>query len=281
MKTTDLEITTDWDALCTPRICGLLAEHPTSFSRVLQNSGFRELKIPFSYHAFSVTSPEVPISAMREMGFRGFSVTIPYKEKIIPLLDTICPVAKKIAAVNTVINSGKALYGINTDWFGIIEAFKEIREDFFNDSCLILGAGGAAKAALYAMQQLKVRDITLVNRTHIKAEMLASNFSVRSLPADQLSSALLKNYTIIINTTPGTPLEWFPYDALSASHLVLEMVNTETHLSKCCISSGACLIYGIRMLFHQGLEQFSLFTENRPPKEVMEKALLNEFQKQR
>jgi shikimate dehydrogenase len=279
MKSTALKISTDWDLLCTPRICGLLARQPTSFSRVLHTTGFMKLGLPFSYHAFSVSSLDTPVKAMREMGIRGYSITIPFKEQIIPLLDTICPHARSIGAVNTLINSGTSLYGINTDWIGVRNAFAEVIDDFSRASCLILGAGGAAKAAAYAMQHLQVKEITFVNRTHAKAELLADAFTSSSLACEDLSSETLKNYLLIINTTPGISLDWFPYEALDPSHTVLEMVTAETQLSRSCIQNGSQLIPGIRMLFHQGLEQFMLFTEHAPPETAMEQALTDEFQK--
>jgi shikimate dehydrogenase len=277
VKSTDIKINTKWKLLCSPHICGLLASAPSSFSRVLHTSGFRALDIPFTYHNFRVPAVDTAIAAMREMGFRGFSITIPFKEAVLPLLDEICPVAEAIGAVNTVINTGDRLYGINTDWTGVAEAFRETGRDFKNDSCLILGAGGAARAALYAMKNLGVQKTALINRTVEKAVSLASKFSAEVITAESLEAELLQQFSLVINTTPGTRLPYFPYNGISPQHTVLEMVNAPTELAVTCVNNGANIIYGIRMLLHQGLEQFALFTEQEPPAEIMEQSLMAAF----
>lgn len=295
MKSTELQITTEWNLLSEPYICGLLAQNPTTFSRVLHGSGFKHLTAPFTYNIFKILSVETPLKAMREMGMRGFSVTIPFKEQVIPYLDELCPIAHSIGAVNTVINSGSRLYGINTDWIGVREAFTEVlpkdQYKYSNQKVLILGAGGAAKAAIHAMQALRVNTISIVNRTYEKAETIAQYFTnhatteksnktiVRSIKVETLNAANLQNHAIIINTTPGEDLAWFPYQSISKTHTVLEMVNKKTKLSETAQKQGALYIPGIRMLLHQGLEQFALFTEQEPPREIMEKALMSEFTK--
>jgi shikimate dehydrogenase len=268
---------TNWTNFSSPIICGLLAENASSYGRVLHNAGFDALRIPFTYHAFNVRDVETPLNAMRAMGFRGYSVTIPFKEQVIPLLDVMDPVAREIGAVNTIVNTGEALIGYNTDWIGVREAFKEVMSDFCAESCLVLGAGGAAKAAIFAMKQLGVKKITVINRTEEKARVLSDTCNISMLSLDSLSPEALQSFSIIINTTPGSTLSYFPYDALTSAHTVLEMVNATTGLSMFSQSKGATLISGIRMLLHQGLEQFRLFTEKEPPQSIMEKALLDEF----
>jgi shikimate dehydrogenase len=268
---------TNWTNFSSPIICGLLAEKASSYGRILHNAGFDALKIPFTYHAFNVRDIETPLNAMRAMGFRGYSVTIPYKEQVVPYLDIIDPVAKEIGAVNTIVNTGEALTGYNTDWIGVKEAFKEVVSDFSTESCLILGAGGAAKGAIFAMKQLGVKNISVINRTEEKAKVLSEVCSISMLPLDSLSPETLLSFSIIINTTPGSTLSYFPYDALTSAHTVLEMVNATTGLSMFAQSKGANFISGIRMLLHQGLEQFRLFTEKDPPRKIMETALLAEF----
>lgn len=283
MKSTKLEIKTNWERLNSPRICGLLAKAPTSFSKVMHNSGFNALGLPFSYGAFKVESSLAPIQEMREKAYRGYSVTIPFKEEVIPFLDELCPIAKEIGAVNTIINSGEKLYGINTDWVGVCDAFFEIRNNFSNDSCLIIGAGGAAKACAYALIHLGVEKITFTNRTIDKAKILSSLFSNKVntdfITLNEINKNILSNFSIIINTTPQIDItlgddKLFPYDALSKEHLVFDMITGETRLSLECSKRDIPFISGFRMLLHQAYEQFELFTENSPPKDLMEKTLI-------
>ena len=141
-----------WDKLSSPYVCGLLATNPSQSSAKLHNTGFQALNLPFHYHAFKVRDLTVPINAMREMGFRAYSVTIPFKEEALKFVDEITPVAKDTGAINTIINSGDKLVGYNTDWLGVLGALLEVKESYEGESALIIGAGGAARGAAYALQ---------------------------------------------------------------------------------------------------------------------------------
>jgi len=270
---------TDWNSLAWPRVCGLLAENPSRYSATLHNAGFKARDLPFSYHGFSIEDVETPIHAMKEMGFRAYSVTIPFKQEVMKFIDSLGPAAKKIGAVNTIINDGSELHGFNTDWIGVANSFKEIRDTFTSDHCLILGAGGAARGAVYAMQKIGVKEITICNRTYKKSKELAQEFHAKSIQTSELSKDSLKDYSLIINTTPGERLPYFPYSCLTDQHTILDMVTAETPLTIQGREAGSRVILGIRMLLHQGIEQFRLFTELDPPALEMEEALLELYNK--
>lgn len=273
----EFELVSNWEYLTFPYICGLLAENPSEFSQTLHNSGYQKLQLPFTYYPFKISKIENAITAMRELGIRGFSITIPFKETCIPLIDELSSEAQEIGAVNTIINTGELLYGINTDWIGVTEALKESTDSFNTLSCLVIGAGGAAKAAIFALKKLAVSSITVVNRTDHKAEMLAQKFSVHSIKSDDLINQNLENYDLIINASPAQSISFFPYQSLTSRHSVFEMITGETSLTKTTIKTGGNLIPGIRMLLHQGLEQFILFTEKQAPVQTIESALENKY----
>ncbi|HMO16598.1 MAG TPA: shikimate dehydrogenase [Oligoflexia bacterium] len=268
---------TNWGKLSWPYVCGLLSENPSRYSSTLHNAGFKALDLPFSYHGFSVQDITLPIQAMRDMRFRAYSVTIPFKEDVLLLLDGIGPEARAIGAVNTIINDGERLHGFNTDWLGVAESFREHKQEFKNESCLVLGAGGGAKAAVHALKKLGVGKICITNRTLKRARELGLLFGVDVIDSRRLTSNKIEEFSIIINCTPGYEIPYFPYEGINRLHTVLDMVTAETRLIKITQSKGAVAIPGIRMLLHQGLGQFKLFTEKAPPRLEMEKALIEYY----
>lgn len=260
----------NWGKLSVPYVCGLLATNPSQASAKLHNTGFKTLNLPFHYHAFKVKDLTVPINAMREMGFRAYSVTIPFKEDALKFVDEITPVAKDTGAINTIINSGDKLVGYNTDWLGVLGALLEVKESYVGESALIIGAGGAARGATYALKKLKFKKIMVANRTIRRAKELAEEFDIDAIQLSSLSKNLVASYSVIINATPEPYLEHFPYEVLSDEHIVLEMITRETDLTNLAQKNGAVVIHGLRMLLYQGLVQFKLFTEKEPPVEEMD-----------
>jgi shikimate dehydrogenase len=140
----------------------------------MHNAAFRELGLNAVYVAFPVTDLAQAVAGLRGLDIGGVSVTIPFKEEIIPLLDEIDPQAARMGAVNTVINQQGHLVGTNTDWLGAVAALKE-KTAISGEHFLILGAGGAARAIAFAIRELggafAITDIDMV-----RAETLAREF---------------------------------------------------------------------------------------------------------
>ncbi len=265
-----------WDQLSSPYVCGLLAVNPSQFSAILHNTGFKALDIPFHYHAFRVKDLVVPINAMRDMGFRAYSVTIPFKEDALKFVDEVTSVAKNTGAINTIVNSGSKLVGYNTDWLGVLGALLEVKTTFENESALILGAGGAARGAVYALKKLKFKKILVANRTLRRAKELADDFKVDAMQLKSLKGDSLESFSLIINATPELNVDHFPYASISKNHLIFEMITRETKLTTVANKKEAKVIHGLRMLLYQGLVQFKLFTEKDPPLKEMDKIMKTE-----
>jgi len=212
------------------------------------------------------------------MGFRGYSVTIPFKEEAIKFLDAINVDASEIGAVNTIINNGEQLFGFNTDWLGIKNSLLEIKPNYSNSSALILGAGGAARAAIYALKKMNVANITITNRTIRRAKDVSQIFNVDYIDASKLSPNNIRGFDLIVNATPQLKIPYFPYKGLNEKHVIYEMITADTELTTIGNQLGAAVIPGIRMLLHQGFEQFQLFTEKSPPKKEMTKSLISFFE---
>ena len=171
----------------------------------------------------------------------GFNVTIPYKEVIIPYLDSLDFHAEKIGAVNTIkLENGKKI-GFNTDWIG----FKKSIEPLLNShhtKALILGTGGASKAVIYALDQLKIETLMVSRYGEISYE--------------DLSEEIIQNHAIIINCTPvGTfpnvdAAPEIPYHFITKNHLAYDLIYNpaETLFLKKCKEKGAVVKNGLEML---------------------------------
>ncbi len=248
----------------------------------MHNAGFQALKLPFSYVAFDTGRTEFALRTMRELGFRGLSLTIPHKVDAINFVDELSADASEIRAVNTVINDGQKLWGFNTDWQGIVDAVNETKLNFKGREVLVLGAGGAARAAIYAMRSLGVGSISLTNRSVERARELAEQFQAKVVSPDELAVTDLSKFALLINSTPlgGVGLPDIsehdypiPLANIPSSVAVFDMVTNDTPLVQAAKRVGARLIPGLRMLLFQAMGQFKLFTDEEPPRAVMERAL--------
>jgi len=260
-------------------IIGAPVEH--SLSPKMHNAAYKFLKIDnkFSYIRCHVdpSGLEDFIKDSRKLGIKGICTTIPHKSEVIKYIDEIDGTAKKIGAVNTIVNVGGVLKGYNTDWIGIFDPLEKITS-LKNKKVTILGAGGAARAAVFAM----VKDdanVTIHNRTLEKAEELAKEFGCKALPIDKLND--VKDADIVINTTsvglhPNEDKSPLSKNLMSKKQIIFDVVysNKDTKFIKDAKTKGAKTISGIEMLLHQGFEQFKLFTGLNAPEEVMRKAIL-------
>jgi shikimate dehydrogenase len=198
---------------------------------------------------------------------------MPHKVSIRGLVDTIDQTAESIGAINTVVNHNGSLTGYNTDWLGILRPL-ERATSLEGKKVAILGAGGAAQAAIFASHYARA-SVTIFNRTSSTAETLAHRFrcSARNLS----DSNALRDFDIIINTTSlgmyDTKQESpVPPEALHPHHIVFETIYAPslTTLLKDAQEAGAKIIRGAEMFLEQGIAQFEIHTGVKAPREVME-----------
>ncbi|MFQ6088705.1 MAG: shikimate dehydrogenase [Candidatus Methanofastidiosia archaeon] len=243
-----------------------------SKSPYLHNALIKKYNLNLVYLAFKVFDLEMIISSLKALNFLGANITLPYKSEILKFLDVIDDDAKACRAVNTILCKNKKLYGFNTDVYGIKKALK-VRDK----KVLILGAGGAAKAACVA---LKANEIFVVNRNYERACELEKNFDCMAEPIKNLE-VVVKKSDVVVNATPvgmfpNSDVSLIPKNFLKKSKIVFDMIYNpkETKLLKDAKSVGAKTISGIEMFLHQGLKSFEIWTEIFPDTEFAKRVVL-------
>jgi len=241
------------------RICGV-AGNPVLHSRTpaFQNVLFARYGLGFFSTFFQPEEIGSLLRAMRLLDFRGSAVTIPFKEQVIPQLDTVDRDAAAIGAVNTVIQCGGELSGYNTDWLGIRGPLEHLK----GSRAALVGAGGAAAAAAHAMRSLGM-EVTILNRTPERARQLAARFGCASGPLtelERLSPDVLVHATPV-GMHPDTGMA-VPVRALRAGMTVFDLVYTppETPLIRAARAAGCRVIPGTEMFIRQAREQFRYLT---------------------
>jgi shikimate dehydrogenase len=267
--------------LATTKLCMIIGDPvEQSLSPLMHNAGYKAAGIEseFVYCAAKVSAEQLAgaIAGLRALSIRGVSCTIPHKVAVIPFLDEVDPIARRIGAVNTVVNSEGKLTGYNTDYLGIRRPLLA-KTSLKNKRVAILGAGGAARAAAAAVAG-GGNDITVFNRSSERAAGLARAFPVKTANLDQMKD--LSNFDIIVNTTPvgmGEEKSIVPDGIFRKGQIVFDTVYKphKTLLLRDALNNNAEVIYGIEMLLHQGMAQFELYTERPAPGKAMRAALYN------
>lgn len=257
-------------------LCGSISSFAGPLGRSLHEAGYRELGLAFTYVPFEVRDVAGAIAGMRSLGIRGLGVSHPFKERVMPLLDALDPIARRIGAVNTIVNEDGRLVGHNTDWMGAVAALEEIRP-MKDARVLLLGAGGAARAIAFGLHERGAR-VTIANRHADKAAALAGETGSSSAPWSETSAA--ESYEVVINATtlgqadvdPASPL---PQGAVTAGQIIMDIVYKPvwTRLMVEARKSHASIVHGGRMLLHQAAAQFALYTGRAAPLAAMEAAL--------
>jgi shikimate dehydrogenase len=272
------------------KIYGLVG-HPLEHtaSPAIHNAAFRALGLNAVYLVFDVepTMFEDAIKGLKALKVCGFNVTIPYKERIIPLLTHVDPSAARVGAVNTVKLDGVSLIGYNTDVAGFLAPLLKLNLKLNEITALILGAGGAAKACVRALLDAGCRELIVLNRSLERALNLSKQHSNR-LKVGPLNEESLKEAvsraTLVVNTTPvgmypNVDESIIPKALLRSDLIVYDLVYRppQTKLLKEAKEVGATTIPGYKMLLEQAAESFRIWTGLEPPKEAMLKALKMEL----
>jgi shikimate dehydrogenase len=264
------------------RLCCLIG-HPVkhSISPELHNSAFKHLGLNIVYLSFDIESRYLrrAVEGLKSLNVVGFNVTIPYKVAIIKLLDVLDSTAKETRAVNTVVLKNNELIGYNTDVEGIKRSLLDSRNTL-DGRALIIGAGGAARAAVVALKNLGIKEIVIANRRIWRAAALVRIFKMNDLEMKSVSLAEVGRYSrtssIIINATPigmwprqdETPLS---SNDIPGNSTVLDLVYNplKTKLLEEAEKAGAETINGLKPLIEQAVKSFELWTGLHPPRDIL------------
>jgi len=235
-------------------VAGLIGdpvEH--SLSPVMHNVAFQALGIDARYELWPTTAADLGdrIASLRNDAVLGANVTVPHKGAVMPLVDEVSETARRIGAVNTLIPRDGQLVGDNTDAYGFGRALRETVAGAMPSSTLVVGAGGAARAVLVALQDAGIDEIGLVNRTLEKAQALAADLNEPERPA----------------ITAGS---WMDLEGVAS-----------TALLRLASARGLRTMDGLPMLIHQGARAFELWTGQAAPVEVMTAAVREGYDERR
>ncbi|MEZ4600203.1 MAG: shikimate dehydrogenase [Syntrophotaleaceae bacterium] len=275
----------------TTRILGIFGDPVAhTLSPLMQNAALRQTGIDAVYVPFHVKAEELgdAVRALRVLNIWGVNVTVPHKEAVCEWLDEVDAEARLIGAVNTIANRNGRLVGFNTDATGFL---RSLRQDLNFDPCskkiLLLGAGGACRAALVALGQEGARHIHVANRTPERAEALVQEFAAvfqktrldySGLDSDALRVAA-KDLDLVVNSSAvglkGEAFTALPWQSFGPEVAVYDMVYAlqGTPLVRAALEKGLRAVGGQGMLVCQGEEAFSIWTGRKSPDGVMKTAL--------
>jgi len=245
-----------------------------SLSPIMMNTAFRRESINAVYLALQAKNLRDFLACVRDIPIHGFSVTMPYKEQIVQHLDNMDTFTEKTGACNTVIRAqdGK-LYGFNTDVFGVLRPLEQ-RVVLPNARILVIGAGGAARAAVFGLRERNAQ-VFITNRSSAAGQKLAKQSRAKFIPRAALRKM---DFDVIINATPVGMSELPDKSAVSPlnedeirAKYLMEMIYApvETRLVRMARAKGVQIISGAEMFVHQGARQFEIWTGKPAPFDEM------------
>ncbi len=273
------------------KIIGVIGKNiENSLSPLFHNQIILKHSLNFCYLPFQVAETNLgkAIQGIKALNIRGANITFPYKEKVIEFLNEVEESARRIGAVNTIVNNKGFLTGYNTDVIGFKKSLQEDGKFAIKrEKAVILGAGGAARAVVYALLEEEIEEICIFNRTLEKAKKIKQNLSsffpksrisVFPLEEEDLKDKIEKAHLLVNTTSLGmashidnTPL---PDEKLFHPNLlVYDLIYhpAKTLFLRQAERAGAKITNGLSMLVYQGIESFYLWTGLKPEgKEVLE-----------
>jgi shikimate dehydrogenase len=253
-------------------LAGVLG-HPVAHSRspAMHNAAFRELGLDWHYVKLPVPPElfEETVRALPASGYGGANVTIPHKAHALALADFASDAAVSIGAANTLTFSSEGIGADNSDAGGFLGALDEPVQ---GKRALVLGAGGAARAVVWALVEAGAAEVSVWNRTHERAEELATAFGARAVSEPESAD-------IVVNATSvGLHEGTLPLDDLDTPQVAVELVyGSETPFTAWAEQRGARLVDGLEVLVRQGALSFTRWTGVEPPLGTMRRAARGEI----
>jgi 3-dehydroquinate dehydratase/shikimate dehydrogenase len=253
-----------------------------SLSPLMMNTAFRRETVNAVFLALQANKLNDLLTLVREVPISGLAVTMPLKEEILKLLERTDPLSKKVGACNTVVRSADGkLYGFNTDVAAVLRPL-ERRLPLKDAKVLVMGAGGAARAAVFGLKD-KGAEVFVMNRTPEAGQKLARQAKAKNFKREHLAKS---SFDVIINATPSGMHGVKPHSLLESkeinARLVFDLVYNplETPLIRLAREKGIPVITGVEMFVHQGARQFEIWTGKPAPEEEMLRVVVHALRQQ-
>lgn len=261
-----------------------LIGNPVEHSRSpkMQNAAFAALGMDHVYELWHTEDDEVAgrVASVRDSDVAGANVTVPHKQAVMAHLDEISGTAQRIGAVNTIIPDGDRLIGDNTDAYGFSASIHEKYPEFTPGTAVVLGAGGAARAIIVALQQMDASEVLIANRTHAKADALASELDATVIDWPGIAEVLPTANVLVNATSLGwhdeTVLQEEIIARLADGGLAADLTYRNTPFLQSAHRHGKLTLDGQGMLIHQGVRAFELWFGVTPPVDVMTQAAMTD-----
>lgn len=258
------------------QLCISIAERPSNFGTTLHNMAYAALNLNYIYKALAIHDLHGAITGVRALGLRGCSVSMPFKQAVIPFLDNIDETAQSTGAVNTIVNDDGRLTGYNTDLIGAHIALASLQPQP-DEGVLILGAGGVARAILVALRQLGYARVAVASRDVDKVTALNDIMpcsAVEWCAREQQQVQLLINATAI-GMAPAAEIMPVDEKFVQGLRAVMDVVVSpmESRLIACARAAGKTVAPGYLLSLEQAAAQFRLYTGRAAPRAVMEEGI--------
>jgi shikimate dehydrogenase len=252
-----------------------------SLSPIFQQAGFDALGIPARYERWQTPEHElsIRIDGLRAPDCYGANVTVPHKVAVATLVDDLSNAARRIGAVNTVINQGGYLLGDNTDIYGFQRSLLTTRPAVERDRVLIIGAGGASRAVVAAIAEIGVAGITIANRSRGRAEALLDDLAIGGAVVIPVTDwdlmGAIRDHSVIVN---ATSIGWNDdeqvlapalLEAVDPDGLIVDLTYRDTPLLLQAQARGIATLDGLPMLVYQGARSFEHWTGLDAPIDIM------------
>ncbi len=256
-------------------LCISLAARPSNIGTRFHNYLYDELGLPYVYKAFAPTSITDALTGVRGLGIRGASVSMPYKEDVIALVDHMDASALAIDSVNTIVNDDGVLTAYNTD-YSAVAALLATHDVDPTSSVLARGSGGMAKAVVAALRDAGFTRGTVVARNEVTGRALAdlAGYSWQRETGSTTADLLVNVTPIGMTGSDQAQVQAFDDAAISAARVVFDVVAfpSQTPLIRAAQAAGRPVITGAEVIALQAAEQFALYTGVRPTPEQVARA---------
>lgn len=262
-----------WEISKSTALCISLSARPSNIGTRFHNYLYRALDLDFVYKAFAPVDIEQAIQGIRGLGIRGAAVSMPFKETVIPLIDSLDETAAIISSVNTIVNTDGQLRGFNTD-FAAVRSLLLNSDLSLSDSVLVVGSGGMAKAVVAAVKDIGIKDCKVFSRNADAGQALASKYGFGWVGMEE-------NANLVINATPigmsdGQASSHLPVtdQVIQSADIVFDVVAVpvKTPLILRAEEFGKKTILGTEVMTLQAVEQFALYTGITPNEKLIQDA---------